>query len=326
MLDSMAHTLAGFRHPGYRDLAVKLPLCLMPIQSLVPASWLAARLDAPRLKVLDASMYLASAGRDAAAEFRAGHIPGARYFSIEEASDPGSPLPHMMPTADRFAGIVSRLGISSGDHVVVYDASGVNFSAPRAWWMFRAFGHDEVSVLDGGLEAWVASGFPVEAGEPGPTPPGSFRASPVNGMVVGAADVIAALQEGGQVVDARSRGRFEGTEPEPRPGLRSGHMPGARSLHYAAVVDEQGLLRSPDELRALLSTSGIDPSRPVIATCGSGITACSILLALDAAGAPTTMLYDGSWTEWGQRADFPVEQGPARTEPSAQSGADRAGR
>jgi thiosulfate/3-mercaptopyruvate sulfurtransferase len=285
----------------------------MPSAPLVPAEWLLAHLHYPRVRVLDASWYLSALNRDPRRDFREGHIPGAQLFSIDDASDASSPLPHTLPPAAQFAEVVSRLGISSGDHVVVYDASGTNFSAPRVWWMFRAYGHDDVSLLDGGLAAWRAAGGSLETGDPAPAPRGDFDAELRTGMIRSAAQVIEAQRTGGaQVVDMRSRGRFEGTEPEPRPGLRSGHIPGSRSVPYASLVDADGRLRSDAELRAILEKAGIDAQRPVIASCGSGVTACSLLLALHVLGVTETSLYDGSWSEWGQQQELPVETGPPR--------------
>ena len=285
----------------------------MPIPSVVPAEWLVAHLRDPGVRVLDASWYLSSLNRDPRRDFRAGHVPGAQLFSIDDASDASSPLPHTVPPAAQFAEVVSRLGISSGDHVIVYDGSGTNFSAPRAWWMFRAFGHDAVSLLDGGLSAWKAAGGAIETGDPAAIASGMFTAVLRPAMLRSAAGVLEAKTTGeAQVVDMRSRGRFEGIEAEPRPGLRGGHIPGSRNVPYATLVNERGQLRSDTELRAVLERAGIDVRRPVIATCGSGVTACSLLLALHVLGITDAALYDGSWTDWGQREELPVETGPPR--------------
>jgi len=308
----------------------------MTVSPVVSARWLREHLQDPCVRVLDASWYLTTMNRDPRHEFREGHIPGAQLFSIDEASDPSSPLPHTLPPAAQFADVVSRLGISSGDHVVVYDASGTNFSAPRVWWMFRAFGHDDVSVLDGGLAGWRASfsapegwgGTPSDSASQGGTPPefaslefgdailpppGTFKAVLRPAMMRSASQVLDAQQrQTAQLVDMRSRGRFEAREPEPRPGVRGGHIPGSRNLPYAQLVDDRGLLRSPDELRALIAAAGIDIGRSMIASCGSGVTACSLLMALHVLGVTDTALYDGSWTEWGQREELPVETGPPR--------------
>jgi thiosulfate/3-mercaptopyruvate sulfurtransferase len=285
----------------------------MSFSAIVSADWLLEHLRDPRVHVLDASWYLSAMKRDPRRDFREGHIPGAQLFSIDDASDASSPLPHTLPSAAQFGDVVSCLGISSSDHVIVYDASGANFSAPRAWWMFRAFGHDAVSVLDGGFAAWSAVGGPIETGDPAAVPRGAFHAAFRPGMLRTAAEVRLTQQEGtAQVVDMRSRGRFEGSEPEPRPGLRSGHIPGSRSLPFASFVDARGMIRSAAELRELMEKAGIDVARPVIASCGSGVTACSLLLALDMIGVPGAALYDGSWSEWGRRTDLPIETGPPR--------------
>jgi thiosulfate/3-mercaptopyruvate sulfurtransferase len=281
---------------------------------LVSTAWLADHLGDPRLRLFDASWYLPTANRDPRAEFRAGHLPGAQFFDLDAASDPASPLPHMLPTEAHFASYMRSLGVSSGDWVVVYDGSGNNLSAPRAWWMFRAFGHADVAVLDGGLGAWRREGRALEEGEAASMPPGNFTARLQPGMVRQLDAVREAARSGhAQIVDMRSVGRFTATEPEPRAGLRGGHIPGSRHLHYARLVDADGRLLEDDALRAVVAGAGVgeDPA-PVIASCGSGVSACALVLALHALGRDDVAVYDGSWTEWGGRDDTPVETGPAR--------------
>ena len=281
---------------------------------LVSTTWLAEHLGDPRLRVLDASWYLPAANRNPRAEFRAGHVPGAQYFDLDVASDASSPLPHMLPTEAHFTSYARWLGVSAGDWVVVYDGSGGNLSAARAWWMFRAFGHADVAVLDGGLGAWRREDRELEQGDGAAVRPGTFTARLQPGMVRHLDAVRDAVRSGeAQVVDMRSAGRFAAVEPEPRPGLRGGHIPGSRHLHYATLVDAEGRLLQDDVLRALLAGAGVsgDP-RPVIASCGSGVSACALVLALHALGRGDVAVYDGSWSEWGGRDDTPVETGPPR--------------
>lgn len=278
---------------------------------LVSVLWLRDRLGEPGIRILDASWYLPTMGRNAHAEYRARHIPGAHYFDLDEASDPTASLPHMLPSPEHFAAYVETLGVSSADHVIVYDASGANLSAGRAWWMFRAMGHEAVQVLDGGLGAWIRAAAPVASGDDVVRTAGRFVPRPGAMPVAARDDVARALATGeALVVDMRSAARFEGLEPEPRPGLRGGHMPGARNLPYAMLVDSTGVLQSRERLEALLEAQGIDVSRPLIATCGSGVSACAFILALESMGRGAT-LYDGSWSEWGQRQDAPVATGSA---------------
>jgi thiosulfate/3-mercaptopyruvate sulfurtransferase len=244
--------------------------------------------------------------RDARAEFAQGHIPGAVFFDIDAIADPTTTLPHMLPTAAAFAAAVGDLGVGSGDRVVVYDTRGV-VSAARVWWTFRVFGHDSVAVLDGGLRAWKAGGRPLETGAPTP-PRREFHARRRPELV---RDLDAMRRNlatrAEQVLDARSRGRFAGTEPEPRPGLRGGHIPGSLNLPYETLYRPDGTLLPPEGLRAAIEAAGVDLGKPITTSCGSGVTASVLALALHLAGVPRVAVYDGSWTEWASQHDTPVE-------------------
>jgi len=275
---------------------------------LVSTESLGLRLASPRLRVLDGSWYLPSSGRDPYAEFLAGHVPNARFFDLDEISDRSTPLPHMLPPAAQFAAQASALGIDHDSEIVVYDGSGVNLSAARVWWTFRAFGHREVAVLDGGFGKWQREGRPIERGLPPPAVAGNFRAWLDPSVVRDLGAIRRNLRSHRElVVDMRSSGRFTGAEPEPRPGIRAGHIPGSVNLPYTDLVTEDGTLVPPELLRAKLAAAGIDLTRPVIATCGSGTSACALVLALEVLGHHRHAVYDGSWTEWGGREDTPVE-------------------
>ena len=280
-----------------------------PLLALVTTGWLAERLGRPGIRVVDASNYLPTSGRDPAAEYLAGHIPGAVFFDLEATSDRSSPLPHTMPTAAAFAERMAGLGLSDGDDIVVYDGSGANLSAARAWWMFRMFGHERVAVLDGGLIQWRRDGHRLETGSVN-LPRGRFTARLRPGVVRTLAEMRENVRTAAeQVVDARSAGRFAGTEPEPRPGLRGGHIPGSRNVPFTSLVNGEGRVLPPDGLRGRFAAAGVDPARPVVATCGSGTSACAVLLALHLLGNDRTALYDGSWAEWGGQPDTPIATG-----------------
>ena len=278
-----------------------------PLPAVVSTDWLAARLGTSGIRVVDASWYLPGSARDAAAEYRAGHIPGAVFFDIDAISDQKSPLPHMLPPAAEFAANMARLGLNDSDTLVTYDGSGVNLSAARVWWTFRTFGHHHVAVLNGGMGKWRSEQRPIEQGTVS-LPPGSFTARLDAGAVRDLAAVRANVVTGSeQLVDVRSRGRFEGVEPEPRSGLRGGHVPGSINLPYTELVGSDGTLLPPEALRRRLNEAGVDLSRPVVATCGSGTSACALILSLHSIGHSQTAVYDGAWSEWGARADTPVK-------------------
>jgi thiosulfate/3-mercaptopyruvate sulfurtransferase len=276
--------------------------------ALVSTAWLAEHLREPDLRVLDGTYFLPNVPRDAEAEFRARHIPGAVRFDIDDIKDHGNPLPHMLPPPAEFAAKVGALGIGDTTRVIAYDVHGL-MSAARVWWMFRVFGHDKVAVLDGGLPKWLAEGRPIESGPARPraavfTP--RFRGELVRGL----AEVRAELAtERAAVADARSAGRFSGAEPEIRPGLKSGHMPGARNLPYGSLLNADGTLVPPDEIARRFAAAGIDVRGPVTASCGSGVTACILALGLYLTGKEDAAVYDGSWSEWGGRDDTPIARG-----------------
>ncbi len=279
---------------------------------LVSTQWLASHLGQPGLIVVDASWYLPAMNRNGRAEYVAGHIPGAVYWDIDELSEHASPLPHMLPPAAELARSIGVLGIGNADRVVVYDGSGINLSAARTWWTLRLLGHEAVAVLDGGLARWRAEACPVQAGH-ARWAPAAFQARLRPDLVRGQAEVRAAIETGAaETLDARSSGRFAGTEPEPRPGLRGGHMPGARSVPFAELTGPDGTMRSPDELRRHFSKAGANLERPIILSCGSGVTACVLALGLEVAGHSDYSVYDGSWSEWGLPGGPPLETGPAR--------------
>ncbi|HLT77325.1 MAG TPA: 3-mercaptopyruvate sulfurtransferase [Ferrovibrio sp.] len=277
--------------------------------ALVSTEWLASHLTAPDLRIVDASWYLPFMQRDGKKEYAERHIPGAVYFDIDDISDTESSLPHMLPSPEKFASRMRRLGIGDGNRVVVYDGSDNHLSAPRAWWMFRVFGHNDVAVLNGGLKKWLAEGRPVE--DLPPLPRERHFTARRNDVLVRDVDQVrgnlASQRE--QVVDARSKGRFEGTEPEPRAGLRGGHIPGSKNVPAGALTDpETGLFKDAVELKVLFQDAGVNLGRPVITSCGSGVSACALSLALHLIGHRQVAVYDGSWTEWGGRTDLPVER------------------
>ena len=275
---------------------------------MVSTAWLGEHVGEPGLRVVDATWYLPTLQRDARAEFREAHIPGAVYFDIDAIADRESKLPHMLPDAAAFGAAAGALGIGNDDRVVAYAGKHLSASA-RVWWTFRVFGHDRVAVLDGGFPRWREEGRPVESGEARPTA-SRFTARFRPELVASLEGVRHNLEtRRAQILDARSAGRFAGTEPELRPGLRGGHIPGSLSLPYDRLFRrEDGTLLPAGDLRRLFEGAGVESGRPVVTTCGSGVTACVLALGLHLAGRQDVAVYDGSWTEWGGREDVPVER------------------
>jgi thiosulfate/3-mercaptopyruvate sulfurtransferase len=277
---------------------------------LVSTDWLERELGAADLKVVDATVFLPGAGRDARAEHEAAHIPGAVFMDLDGIVDPAHPAPHMLPPADRFASRMRGLGLGDADRIVAYDNSPLH-SAARAWWMLRAFGARDVAVLDGGFQKWLAEGRPTEAGATAKRP-GHFSATRDPSAVVGKDDVRGIVQSRGhEIVDARPASRFAGLDPEPRPGVAAGHIPGSRNLPQSALFNPDNRMRSPEALRAAFAEAGVDLGKPLVTTCGSGITAAVLLLAAHVMGKTDVRLYDGSWAEWGADPATPKATGAA---------------
>ncbi|MDF1669808.1 MAG: 3-mercaptopyruvate sulfurtransferase [Roseovarius sp.] len=277
-------------------------------KTLISTDWLANHLKDPDLRILDGSSFMPSTGRDGRAEYDAAHIPGARFFDIDDISDHRSELPHMAPPTEKFMSRLRKLGVGDGHQVVVYDAMGL-FSAARVWWLFRLMGQDNIAVLDGGFPKWQAEGRAIED-----MPPiirdRHMTVRRQNHMVKDVTQVSAASKlQDYEILDARSAGRFAGTDAEPRKGLRGGHIPGSKNVPFTDLLNGDATMKSPDDLRAVFEAAGVDMGKPVITSCGSGVTAAVINLALERIGKTDHALYDGSWTEWGAFATLPVDTG-----------------
>jgi thiosulfate/3-mercaptopyruvate sulfurtransferase len=276
---------------------------------LVTTEWLAAELGKPDLVVFDATKYLPNENRDGSAEFRKAHIPGARYFDIDAVADTDTDLPHMVPAPGRFAKLIGAMGVSNATRVVFYDQKGLA-SAARGWWLMGLFGHDQAAVLDGGLPKWIREGRPIRDGDAASPAIAVFQPDHRATRLRGIGDVLGNVASQSELVlDARAAGRFTGAVPEPRAGMRSGHIPGSASLPYTDLLNADCTFKPEAAVRARLAEAGVDGSRPVVTSCGSGVTACILTLGLRLAGLPEGAVYDGSWTEWGGRADTPVAVG-----------------
>ncbi|PUB15427.1 3-mercaptopyruvate sulfurtransferase [Yoonia sediminilitoris] len=279
-------------------------------KTLVSAAWLATHLNDPNMRIFDASWYLPDAGRDGRAEYEKAHIPGARYFDIDEISDHRSELPHMAPPIEKFMSRMRTMGVGDGHQVVVYDGMGM-FSAARVWWLFRLMGQPNVAVLDGGLPKWIAEGNATTTAPP-VIRDRHMTVDYQKDMVRDVTQVARAAKLGDYtIIDARAPARFRGDAPEPREGLRSGHIPGSRNVFFQDLLNDDGTMKPPAALRAVFTDAGVDLDKPAITTCGSGVTAAVLSLALERIGKTDHSLYDGSWSEWGMYADLPIETGAA---------------
>lgn len=274
---------------------------------LVSTEWLADHLTAPDIRIVDASWYLPQMGRDAKAEYSAEHIPQAVFFDIDEICDLDSDIPHQLPQPEKFASRVRKLGIGDGNRIIIYDGAGL-FSAARVWWMFRAMGHEDVAVLDGGLPKWKSENRALS--DMAPVTRERHYTARLNNLIVRDLGQMLRNTEAQreQVVDARMPGRFDGSEPEPREGMRSGHIPGAINIPFTALLSDDKTMKTREELQAIFKEAGVDDGTPVVTSCGSGITAAVIYLGLTIAGHRHVSLYDGSWSEWGSRDDTPIDQ------------------
>ena len=278
----------------------------MRMESLVSTEWLAERLGQPALKIVDASWHMPATGRSGRDEYAAAHILGAVFLDIDALSDKSNPAPHMLPSAAEFGAAMARLGVGRDDRIIVYDNSSLR-TAARGWFMLRHFGADRVAILDGGFQKWVAEGRPTEAGQPGAAT-GAFAAE-VRSAIATRAEIQAGIDT--PLLDARGRPRFEGSVPDPRPGVAHGHIPGARNLPFEELYNPDGTFRSPATISKLFELAGIDPAKPFVASCGSGVTANSLIFAAHLLGNDEARLYDGSWSEWGADPATPKELGPA---------------
>ena len=282
---------------------------MSPSHWLVETAWLADHLSAPDVVVLDGSMHLPTSGRNAKTEYDAAHIPGALFFDIDAIADKSNPLPHTLPSTVQFASQMKKMGIGDGSRIVVYDSEGL-YSAARVWWMFRTMGHDDVAVLNGGLKKWKAENRPLDDLPPPMRTPRHFTPRFRADLIRDWSDVKALIGDPStQIVDARAAPRFAGSVPEPRAGLRAGHIPSSKNVPFQNLLTTDGTLKPVADLRAIFKAAGVDETRPVVASCGSGVTAGVVAFALAQLGHPDTAVYDGSWTEWGGRTDLPIATG-----------------